>query len=163
MTVSSTTKAIDLACERCDVAAGVMCPAGKICVHRSKEAARITREANAAKREPKPRKQCLGCPWRLANDPADIPDGFKPTTHARLGRMSDRERDNPISKTLTMMACHALKVQKPCVGWLANQLGEGNNLPLRVAVAFGQIDGNVQTVGPQRERYEDVVPNAERE
>jgi hypothetical protein len=44
------------------------------------------------------------------------------------------------------------------VGWLAHQLGPGNNIALRLAVMAGRIDGNVETVGPQHERFEDTLP-----
>lgn len=46
----------------------------------------------------------------------------------------------------------------PCAGWLHNQIGVGNNIPLRIAVACGKIDGNVKTVGPQHKRFEDTLP-----
>ncbi len=61
---------------------------------------------------------------------------------------------------LRIMACHETPPGKelPCVGWLANQLGPGNNLALRLAVMTGRVDGNVQTVGEQHERFEDTLP-----
>jgi hypothetical protein len=59
------------------------------------------------------------------------------------------------------MACHEAPTgaEQPCVGWLANQLGPGNNLALRMRVMFGQIDGNVVTVGPQHDVFEDTLPD----
>jgi hypothetical protein len=59
-----------------------------------------------------------------------------------------------------MMACHETKPGRelPCVGWLVNQVGPGNNLGVRLAVMQGRIDGNVETVGPQHERFEDTLP-----
>lgn len=59
------------------------------------------------------------------------------------------------------MACHETKVggELPCVGWLVHQLGPGNNLGLRLAVISGRVDGNVKTVGPQHETFEDTLPN----
>jgi hypothetical protein len=58
------------------------------------------------------------------------------------------------------MACHESKEgkEKHCVGWLMNQLGEGNNIPLRMAVAMGQIDGNVELVGEQHMTLEETLP-----
>lgn len=56
------------------------------------------------------------------------------------------------------MACHETGKggELPCVGWLVQQLGVGNNIALRLLVAVGQIDGNVKTIGPQHERLEDT-------
>ena len=61
---------------------------------------------------------------------------------------------------LRMMACHESAVgrEMPCVGWLHQQLGVGNNLALRLAVMRGKVDGDVETVGPQHERFEDTLP-----
>jgi len=41
---------------------------------------------------------------------------------------------------------------------LVNQIGDGGNLPLRLAVILGRIDANVETVGPQHETFEDTLP-----
>jgi hypothetical protein len=58
------------------------------------------------------------------------------------------------------MACHETPVgaELPCVGWLANQMGTGGNIPLRLAVATGQINGDVETVGEQHASFELTVP-----
>lgn len=62
------------------------------------------------------------------------------------------------------MACHETPKGRelPCVGWLTNQLGAGNNIALRLLVVTGQIDANVETVGPQHERFEDTLPRSKR-
>jgi len=59
-----------------------------------------------------------------------------------------------------IMACHEFPKgqERPCVGWLANQLGPGNNIALRLAAHTGRIDANVRTVGPQHETFEDTLP-----
>jgi hypothetical protein len=61
--------------------------------------------------------------------------------------------------TLKMMACHETPIgaELPCVGWLVNQLGEGNNIMLRLAVLRGHVDANVEAVGPQHESFEDTL------
>jgi uncharacterized protein (DUF2342 family) len=63
-------------------------------------------------------------------------------------------------RVIQMMACHETPhgKERPCVGWLVHQLGPGNNIALRMRVAFGHIDGNVRTVGPQHENFEDTLP-----
>ncbi len=61
------------------------------------------------------------------------------------------------------MACHETTGgnELPCVGWLYNQLGEGNNIPLRLAVLYGRVDGNVLIVGKQHRTLEDTFPEDE--
>lgn len=58
------------------------------------------------------------------------------------------------------MACHETAIGKelPCVGWLENQLGPGNNIALRLRVVTGDIDGDVETVGEQHATLEDTFP-----
>ena len=58
------------------------------------------------------------------------------------------------------MACHESPIgcEVPCIGWLVNQLGPGQNLALRFAVHEERIDANVVMVGPQHERFEDTLP-----
>ncbi len=58
------------------------------------------------------------------------------------------------------MACHESHAgrEKPCVGWLHQQLGVGNNIGLRLAVFSGRISADYETVGEQHERIEDTLP-----
>ena len=107
----------------------------------------------------KPRKQCKKCPWRVDVDPHDIPDGYCEIKHRNLkGTISSGLAS--IGKSLRLMACHETPAgaELPCVGWLVNQLGPGNNIGLRIAVAAGRVDANVETVGEQHERFEDTLP-----
>jgi hypothetical protein len=46
----------------------------------------------------------------------------------------------------------------PCVGWLHNQLNDGNNILLRVAAMRGTIDADYALIGEQHERFEDTIP-----
>lgn len=105
------------------------------------------------------RKQCKKCPWRKDVDPNDIPNGYCSTKHAALDRTIARPgelRPGPAA----MMACHETPVGKeqPCVGWLVNQIGPGNNLALRLRVITGQVDGDVETVGEQHRTFEETLP-----
>ena len=108
------------------------------------------------------RRQCAKCPWKVTTDPHDIPNDYCPEKHAALeSTIADPGSLRGLSGgTLRMMACHESIDQKPlvCVGWLAQQLGPGNNIALRMAVMSGQIDGDVETVGEQHERFEDTFP-----
>lgn len=108
-----------------------------------------------------PRKQCVKCPWKRNVDPYDIPGGYCPTKHAKLeSTIAKSPLDGLFSRERRAMACHETAVgeELPCVGWLVHQLGPGNNISLRLAVVHGQIDGDVETVGPQHERFEDTLP-----
>ena len=52
------------------------------------------------------------------------------------------------SKTLRVMACHETQ-DAHCVGWLHHQLGEGNNIPLRLSMR--QYDNAKDIHHPDRE------------
>jgi len=109
----------------------------------------------------KPRRQCAKCPWKVDTDPHDIPGGYCPEKHKKLGSTIAEPARIPIpGSPLRLMACHETAEGKelPCVGWLENQLGAGNNIGLRLAVSCGQFDANIETVGPQHQRLEDTLP-----
>lgn len=109
----------------------------------------------------KPRRQCAKCPWKTRTNPHDIPNGYSPELHAGLAR-TIVEPGALRPGALRLMACHETPAGRelPCVGWLVHQLGPGNNIGLRLAVASGRIDGNVKTVGRQHERFEDTLPDS---
>lgn len=104
-----------------------------------------------------PRKQCKRCPWKVSTG-KNIPNGFAEDARERLQRMT--AVPGSLERTERMMQCHETPNEEPlpCVGWLVHQLGSGNNLRLRMAVISGQIDPNVETVGPQHSHPENVVP-----
>lgn len=107
----------------------------------------------------KPRKQCKKCPWKIDTNPYDIPGRYCESKHRALATtIAPPGEFRP--DFLRVMACHETPLDKeqPCVGWLTNQLGHGNNLALRMAVLAGRIDGNVKSSGPQHERFEDTLP-----
>jgi len=108
----------------------------------------------------KPRPQCAKCPWRVGTDPYDIPGGYNVALHEDLSGSIAEPGALPASPVLRIMACHETPRGRelPCVGWLVNQSGPGNNIGLRLALSRGCIDGNVRTIGPQHERFEDTLP-----
>lgn len=107
-----------------------------------------------------PRRQCAKCPWKVSTDPHDIPNGYCAAKHANLKRTIAEPGDIRVFGPLRMMACHETPIgaEKPCVGWLAHQLGPGNNLALRFAAMTGQVDTNFELDGEQHERFEDTLP-----
>jgi hypothetical protein len=107
-------------------------------------------------------KQCKKCPWKVSTDPREIPGGYCEAKHRELDSTVARPGDisgirGPV---LRVMACHESPVGRelPCVGWLAHQLGVGNNIPLRLAVLSGRISADVETVGPQHDSLEATLP-----
>lgn len=101
------------------------------------------------------RRQCKQCPWKVSTDPRKIPRGYSKEKHCALARTIAKPGDvSRIGEPLHIMACHDAD-KLPCVGWLANQIGPGNNIQLRLkARAYGEF----QTVGKQHERFEDTLP-----
>lgn len=112
------------------------------------------------------RKQCRLCPWRVDVDPHDIPDGYCETKHAGLRSTIAEPGEFRPQSAIRLMACHESKPgkEKTCVGWLANQLGPGNNIALRLAAMAGQVEGwhQIELVGEQHERFEDALPGGDR-
>ena len=109
----------------------------------------------------KPRRQCKKCPWKVGADPYEIPHGYCPTKHAALSATIATDGNvHAMGRPLRIMACHEShgRTPLPCVGWLHNQLGSGNNIQLRLAVMNGRVDANVETVGPQHATLEDTLP-----
>jgi hypothetical protein len=64
---------------------------------------------------------------------------------------------------VTMMTCHESPEgnEQPCVGWLVQQLGPGNNIGLRILALDGRFK-NLKTVGPQHERFDQTLPKKRR-
>lgn len=107
------------------------------------------------------RRQCKKCPWRKDVDPNLIPNGYDVEKHRGLcSTIAEPGRIVPRQGVLRIMACHESPNgrEKPCVGWLSNQLGPGNNIPLRLAVALGKIDADFKLVGEQHETLEETLP-----
>jgi len=114
-------------------------------------------------------RQCAKCPWRKDVDPNDIPNGYCPTKHAALDKTIAQENasaDEVIksvtSGVLYIMACHETH-DAHCVGWLANQIGPGNNILLRIAMRDCENLGKLKTIGPQHPRFEDTLPKGKPE
>ncbi len=55
------------------------------------------------------------------------------------------------------MACHEMH-DTPCIGWLAHQLGSGNNIPLRIQMISCGNAKKIRLRGEQHETFEDTLP-----
>lgn len=113
----------------------------------------------------RPRRQCAKCPWKVGTDPYEIPGGYDVDKHRKLDRtLAEPGSFENLHGGFHIMACHETGkgAELPCVGWLHHQLGEGNNLGLRLSVMTGQIDGDVEIVGPQHRSLAATLPKRRR-
>lgn len=103
-------------------------------------------------------KQCDKCPWRMDVDPNEIPNGYCPTKHANLADTIAEPGEVRLGGPLKVMACHETH-EAHCIGWLANQLGPGNNIGLRLRMMSCSNRGKLKLVGDQHDRFEDTLPD----
>jgi hypothetical protein len=106
--------------------------------------------------------QCKNCPWKVSTDPHDIPNGYSEELHQNLKNTISSGSINELhnGSSLRIMACHESDVENPehCVGWLHNQLGRGNNIPLRMQMWSCQNIGELRVIGEQHQCFEDTLP-----
>lgn len=106
-------------------------------------------------------KQCKSCPWRVDCVPdRDIPNGYSCDLHRKLDD-TIRSGTESMRGPMRAMACHHSEVgaETPCAGWLANQLGSGNNIGVRLSVIHGHMP-YPELDGEQHERFENTLPVA---
>lgn len=103
--------------------------------------------------------QCAKCPWRQDVDPHDIPHGYSPEKHAALASTIAEPSDLSFldGRPLRAMACHETH-DAHCVGWLAHQLGPGNNIALRLAMRNCENVNRIELRGPQHATFEETLP-----
>ena len=104
-------------------------------------------------------RQCGKCPWRKDTDPRDIPRGYSEEKHRALDGTIAKKGDLSFlaGGVQRVMACHE-NHEAHCIGWLMNQLGEGNNIGLRVNMIGCENMQAVTLVGEQHECFEDTLP-----
>lgn len=106
--------------------------------------------------------QCRKCPWIVGIDPRDIPNGYCESKHAALASTIAQPGDiSALGLPMSVMACHETE-DAHCVGWLANQLGPGNNIPLRMRMLSCQNIGSLRLRGEQHACFEDTLPAPQR-
>lgn len=103
-------------------------------------------------------RQCKACPWKVSTVPErDIPNGYDAAKHANLKNTIARPGDLcGLGGGLRAMACHEFPVgaEQPCVGWLAHQLGPGNNIALRLVAMRDKRYRDLVLDGAQHETFE---------
>lgn len=107
--------------------------------------------------------QCEACPWKKSTIPErDIPNNYCAAKHENLKRTIAEKGAIRIGGTLRLMACHetADGREQACTGWVAHQLGRGNNIALRFALLGQQLDLKLE--GPQHTSFEATLPKKHR-
>lgn len=103
-------------------------------------------------------KQCKKCPWRIDVDPRDIP-GYDENKHIALGENTIACDLSFTAGSTNVMACHESTEynEKPCVGYLANQLGPGNNIGLRLWAMRNLKGEKLDLIGKQHRCFKDTL------
>lgn len=101
-------------------------------------------------------KQCSKCPWKVSTDPTTIPNGYCQTKHANL----EKTIAKGIEINNRVMACHHSTGEDGmyCVGWLHNQLGDGNNIGIRIKMMECDNIRDLKVVGKQHPTFQDTLP-----
>lgn len=99
--------------------------------------------------------QCSKCPWVVGTDPFEIPNGYDPVRHAAL--VSTIAEPGSLADTGRVFACHESH-DAHCIGWLVNQIGPGNNIPLRIRMMTCSNAKRIRLRGEQHECFEDTLP-----
>lgn len=104
--------------------------------------------------------QCAKCPWRVDVDPHDIPNGYCVDKHRALAD-TIADPGSPLAGLsggpVRVFACHETH-DAHCVGWLANQLGPGNNIALRLQMMSCENGARIRLVGEQHATFADTLP-----
>ena len=101
-------------------------------------------------------KQCDKCPWKISTNPHDIPNGYDVKKHKSLEHTIAKGLSFSAS-TLRCMACHETD-NAHCIGWIMNQLGVGNNIPLRLSMLDCENADFIRTFGEQHKQFKDTLP-----
>lgn len=101
--------------------------------------------------------QCRHCPWLVQTDPHDIPNGYSEDKHRALECTIARDPLHGVFGALRVMACHETE-DAHCIGWLANQIGPGNNIGLRLLMRGCENAADIKLRGEQHRRFEDTLP-----
>ena len=99
--------------------------------------------------------QCAKCPWRKSTDPREIPNGYSEELHRALA--STIAEQGTLHATVHVMACHE-EHEAHCIGWLKQQIGPGNNIPMRIAMMTCTNARDIRTIGPQHQTFEETLP-----
>lgn len=109
-------------------------------------------------------RQCAKCPWRKGSNPHEIPNGYSEEKHRALSNSIANPDPTPeqieqalSGRVLRLMSCHDEHAAM-CVGWLHNQMGEGNNIMLRLHLMDCDNLSEIRLCGEQHATFEDTLP-----
>lgn len=102
--------------------------------------------------------QCAKCPWKVSTDPHEIPNGYSEELHRELS--CTIAEPGSFRGTGRAMSCHehSAEDEAHCLGWLAHQLGPGNNIGLRLRMFSCENAAFVKLDGDQHQTFEDTLP-----
>ncbi|MEG3981834.1 DUF6283 family protein [Microcoleus sp. D3_18a_C4] len=101
-------------------------------------------------------KQCKTCPWKKSAKVADIPNYNRSKHESLIGTIADETGNLAgINRPIKIMACHYSEdgAERECIGWLHNQLGSGNHLPLRMQMMFCSNVSEIEIDGEQKDSF----------
>ena len=104
-------------------------------------------------------KQCRTCPWRKRSRVADIPNYQRSLHESLISTIANSDGNiSKINEPVRIMACHYSKdgAELECIGWLMNQLGAGNNIPLRIRMMGCSNTSEIKLDGAQKETFEET-------
>lgn len=96
--------------------------------------------------------QCKNCPWKVSANLDEIPN-YELKQHKAL-KKTISEGSNDFTQR-PVMSCHESEDDQPqaCIGYLHNQLNQGNNIMLRLQVRDCPNIGEIKVVGKQVDNF----------
>jgi len=77
--------------------------------------------------------------------------------HKNLEKTIAKNAELVYPTKISVMGCHE-EDEEYCIGWLHNQLGSGNNIPLRISMMGYSNVGDIKVYGDQHNTFEDTLP-----
>lgn len=113
-------------------------------------------DKNRKQKEARIIKQCKTCPWKKELKCSDIPN-YDRQLHESLSNTIAKDIGIfRLSENINLMACHYSKDDNEieCAGWMHNQLGSGNNIPLRIRMLYDPCQVIID--GEQKESFNET-------
>ncbi len=101
--------------------------------------------------------QCAKCPWIKGSNPHEIPNGYEVEKHRALAA-TIAEPGSMRGSDGRAFACHESH-DAHCIGWLVNQVGPGNNIPLRIRMMTCANTKKIRLRGDQHASFEETLPS----
>jgi hypothetical protein len=112
-------------------------------------------------------KQCSNCPWKVSCDLSKIPN-YSKEYHEKLKTtiaksvwesLADMEKGR-----IHVFCCHEStgklgRKGEMCIGWLFNQLNQGNNIALRLDIQRYSNSSEIEIFGEQWNSFEETFQN----